>query len=140
MTLDDQEWKEHIAMLKESKQAVQGSCSTDCDRLEEIRMAIGCELPSYNPYDPGTVEWHIFSLRKRAEMYSITTLSDNAWDIGTVSGVLQGIELTPTLLPNQKEAIASARNAIKRIEDRNKASIEALISRPVTDNLPKVNV
>ena len=60
----------------------------------------------------------------------IQQLSDNAWDIGTVSGVLQGIELTPTLLPNQKEAIASARKAIKRIAERNQSAIEALAANP----------
>lgn len=53
-------------------------------------------------------------------------LADNAWDIGTVSGVLQGIEMTPILLPNQKEAIASARKAIERIEARNKRAVEAI--------------
>lgn len=53
-------------------------------------------------------------------------LAENAYDIGTISGVLKGIELTPTLLPNQKEAIASARKAIERIESRNKAAIEAI--------------
>jgi len=50
---------------------------------------------------------------------STQELADNSWDIGIVSGVLQGIECTPTLLPNQKEAIADARKAIKRIESRN---------------------
>lgn len=53
-------------------------------------------------------------------------LSDNAWDIGTVSGVLQGIALTPTLLPNQKEALAKARGAIGRIGARNHASVVAI--------------
>lgn len=60
----------------------------------------------------------------------IQQLFYNAWDIGTVSGVLQGIELTPTLLPNQKEAIASARKAIERIGERNRIAVEALAVNP----------
>lgn len=51
-------------------------------------------------------------------------LNDNARDIGAVSGILLGIELTPTLLPNQKEAIAAARKAISRIQDRNCSEIK----------------
>ncbi len=61
---------------------------------------------------------------------TITEFSDNAWDIGTVSGVLQGIELTTSLLPNQKEAIASARKAIERIQKRNHAE---MVSFPVNN-------
>lgn len=57
-------------------------------------------------------------------------LIDNAWDIGLVSGVLQGVELTTTLLPNQKEAIADARKAIKRIEERNQKAIELFAVQP----------
>ena len=59
-------------------------------------------------------------------MQTSTELLDNSWDIGTVSGVLQGIELTTTLLPNQKEAIASARKAIERIQERNQKALEIL--------------
>lgn len=53
-------------------------------------------------------------------------LLENAWDIGMISGVLQGIELTPTLLTNQKEAIADARRAIRRIDERNRALVARL--------------
>ena len=53
------------------------------------------------------------------DLAKVRELSDNAWDIGIVSGVLQGIALTSTLLPNQREAITDARKAIKRIEERN---------------------
>ena len=59
-------------------------------------------------------------------------LSDNSWDIGMVSGVLQGIALTPSLLPNQKEAIADARKAIERIQTRNQKEIVA-ITNPLTE-------
>ena len=59
-------------------------------------------------------------------MQTSTELLDNSWDIGTVSGVLQGIELTTTLLPNQKEAIATARKAIERIQERNQKALEKL--------------
>lgn len=55
---------------------------------------------------------------------SIQEISDNAWDIGTVSGVLQGIALTAGLLDKQKEAIAIAIKAIGRIEDRNQRMVE----------------
>ena len=54
----------------------------------------------------------------------IKELLDNSWDIGLASGVLQGIELTPTLLPNQKEAIADARKALDRVAKRNQAALE----------------
>lgn len=60
---------------------------------------------------------------------TIQELSENSWDIGTVSGVLQGLELTTTLLTNQKEAIALARQAIERIGERNKKAIENLVSK-----------
>ena len=53
-------------------------------------------------------------------------LLDNSWDAGLVSGVLMGIELTPSLLPNQKEAIANARKAIERICERNQKLVEEL--------------
>ena len=59
-------------------------------------------------------------------MQTSTELFDNSWDIGTISGVLQGIELTTTLLPNQKEAIANARKAIERIQERNQKALEKL--------------
>lgn len=55
---------------------------------------------------------------------ALTELFSNAWDIGLVCGVLQGIELTPTLLPKQKDAIADALKAMKRIEERNQMAIE----------------
>ena len=63
-------------------------------------------------------------------MNAIQELSDNAWDIGMVSGVLQGIELTTTLLPNQKEAISAAREAIKRVEERTQKMVEELTKPP----------
>ncbi len=56
---------------------------------------------------------------------ALKELVDNSHDIGCVSGVLRGIELTPTLIPNQKDAIAEARKAIDRIEKRNIESVEA---------------
>jgi hypothetical protein len=59
-------------------------------------------------------------------MVNIQDLSDNSYDIGMVSGVLRGVELTPNLLPNQKEAISDARKAILRIEERNKKLIESI--------------
>lgn len=55
---------------------------------------------------------------------NLQELSDNAFDIGTISGVLRGIELTQTLLPNQKQAIADARKALERIEARNKRQMQ----------------
>ena len=54
---------------------------------------------------------------------TLKDFSDNAWDIGMVSGVLRGIELTPALLPNQQEAIKDAIEAINRIQERNKQQI-----------------
>lgn len=58
-----------------------------------------------------------------ASFSKLRDLSDNAGDIGLVSGVLHGISLTPTLLPNQKDALAKAREAIERIRERNRATI-----------------
>ena len=55
-------------------------------------------------------------------------LVENSYDVGTVSGVLQGIELSPSLLPNQKEAILYARQAVGRIEQRNKTWLKELAS------------
>ena len=66
---------------------------------------------------------------KEAGSVGIKELSDNAWDIGSVSGVLQGIALTPTLLPNQKEAIASALKAINGIGERNRMLVLAATSQ-----------
>ena len=57
---------------------------------------------------------------------TITDLSDNAWDIGMVSGVLRGIALTPTLLPNQREAIEKATEAIERIASHNQNAVTVL--------------
>lgn len=54
---------------------------------------------------------------------TLQELYENAWDIGEVSGVLQGIELVATLLPNQKNAIANARQAMQRIGERNKKAV-----------------
>lgn len=56
-------------------------------------------------------------------MSKLKELTENAHDIGTVQGVLQGIELTPSLLPNQKEAIADAKKAMERIAERNRKSV-----------------
>ena len=60
-------------------------------------------------------------------------LMDNSWDIGIVSGVLQGIELTPTLLPNQKKAIAEARKAMERIKERNKKATQEFTTKESKD-------
>jgi hypothetical protein len=94
MILNDEEYKEHLAMLKASKLGAQGT-------LSPVSLLGG-------------------------EYMNLKELTDNAYDIGMVSGVLQGIELTPTLLPNQKEAIADARKAIERIEQRNKQQLGML--------------
>ncbi len=55
---------------------------------------------------------------------TIKDVSDNAYDIGMVEGVLHGIELTATLLPNQKEAIVAALKAIYRIGERHQHAVE----------------
>lgn len=103
MTLSDQDWKDHIEMLMESKIARQGMLTVA----------------------PGS------------EDFNVQELSDNAWDIGIVSGVLQGVELTPTLLPNQKEAIADAIKAIKRIQERNHRLVKVKSASPT--NHYKIN-
>lgn len=53
-------------------------------------------------------------------MTTVQELSDNAWDIGVVSGVLEGIKLTPALLPKQIEAIDDALKAAARMSKRNR--------------------
>tara|TARA_R110000822_G_scaffold110654_6_gene240989 strand:- start:20017 stop:20298 length:282 start_codon:yes stop_codon:yes gene_type:complete len=35
------------------------------DRLEEIRMALGADLPESNTYDKRTIEYGIFELRRK---------------------------------------------------------------------------
>lgn len=45
-------------------------------------------------------------------------MTENAADIGLVCGVLQGIALTPTLLPHQKQALEKAQEAIQRVWGR----------------------
>jgi len=56
----------------------------------------------------------------------VQNLLDNAWDAGLVSGVLSGIEFTPSLLPNQKSAIGEAQKAIERVIERNQRMLVAL--------------
>lgn len=65
---------------------------------------------------------------------SIQEVSEGARDIGFVSGVLAGIELTVNLLPSQREAVAMAREAVFRIEERHKSAVLAFSS----SNQPKV--
>ena len=66
----------------------------------------------------------------------IKELLDNSWDIGLATGVLQGIELTPSLLPNQKQAIADARKALERVAKRNQDALEVQ-SNVAVDNPPR---
>ncbi len=65
---------------------------------------------------------------------SIQEVSEGARDIGFVSGVLSGIELTVNLLPSQREAVAMAREAVSRIEGRHQAAVLAFSF----SNQPKV--
>ena len=72
---------------------------------------------------------NIIMAREREQTESLTNMKtkelfNNSWDIGLASGVLQGIELTQTLLPNQKKAIADARKALERVAERNQAALE----------------
>lgn len=62
-------------------------------------------------------------MKQDTETMSINELLENSQDIGLACGVLEGIELTPTLLPHQKEAIARALKALERVANRNQAAI-----------------
>lgn len=50
---------------------------------------------------------------------TLMEMSEQAWDIGTVRGVLRGIVITPELRPHQVAVINLAIEAIERISKRN---------------------
>lgn len=57
------------------------------DRIEEIGMALGCDMPETNPYEKGTIEYGIYKLRKEHEEFRrlLSDLIDKA-DIEAAHG------------------------------------------------------
>lgn len=67
---------------------------------------------------------------------NLRELSMNAWDIGLVTGVIHAISVNPSILPNQKDGIASAIEAMDRIAFRNKQAVELALNSAICHTPP----